>query len=365
MQRCASALAGVLAVVAVVAGAITVEALGTPGNDSAEAKLAEWGRDHGLGTEITWLERVQYERNPPAVGGTPPGGIPTPGGVVAPAATSTVFSRTPLAPLAHGAPLPNEGVWRTVVTVGGLPAVQVAALRPDDVHTSFVAGVIRMNPALVRGELRPGSTDPGGLWHAANFLTDAEQRNVAVVFNGGFRLNDRDRGGYYSEGRTVAPLIDGEASLVLHADGSADVGAWGREVRMDSTVASVRQNLAPLVDDGQVNPTCATGGAKQWGKTIGQSAFIERSGFGVTAEGTEVYVGGPALSICSLGRIMQDAGVVRGMELDINPAWVSGAYFHANPSGAPTGYRLFPGEQVDPGHYLKPSSRDWFAWFTR
>jgi hypothetical protein len=360
-----SALAGVLAVAAVVVGAVTVQALGTPGNDSAEAKLAEWGRDHGLGVAVTWLERVQYERDPPPVGGTPPGGIPTPGGVVAPAVTSTVFTPASLVPLAHGTPLPGEGVWRTVVTVRGLPAVQVAALRPDDVHTSFVAGVIRMNPALVRGELRPGSSDPGGLWHAANFLTDAEQRDVAAVFNGGFRLNDRDRGGYYSEGRTVAPLVDGEASLVLHTDGTADVGAWDREVRMDPTVASVRQNLVPLVDGGEVNPTCATGGAKEWGKTIGQSAYIQRSGFGVTASGTEVYVGGPALSVCSLGRILQDAGVVRGMELDINPAWVSGAYFHPRPSGAPTGYRLFPGEQVDPGHYLKPSSRDWYAWFTR
>jgi hypothetical protein len=360
-----SALAGVIAIVAVVVGAVTVEALSTPGSDSAEAKLAEWGRDHGLGTEITWLERVQYERDPPAVGGAPPGGIPTPGGVVAPAVMSTVFTRSPLAPLSHGTPLPGEGVWRTVVTVRGLPAVQVAALRPDDVHTSFVAGVLRMNPALVRGELRPGSSDPGGLWQAADFLTDSEQRDVAVVFNGGFRLNDRDRGGYYSEGRTVAPLRDGEASLVLHTDGTADVGAWGREVRMDPTVASVRQNLVPLVDGGEVNPSCATGGAKQWGKTIGQSAYIQRSGFGVTARGTEIYVGGPALSVCSLGRILQDAGVVRGMELDINPTWVTGAYFHPRPSGAPTGYRLFPGEQVDPGHYLKPSSRDWFAWFTR
>ncbi|KAA0086763.1 hypothetical protein CIW52_02315 [Mycolicibacterium sp. P9-64] len=293
-----------LAVVAVVAGVITVDALDTPGNDSADAKLAEWARDHGLGAEITWLERLQYERNPPAVGGTPPGGIPTPGGVVASAGTSTAFSRTPLAPLAQGTPLPGEGVWRDVVTVHGLPAVQVAALRPDDVHTSFVAGVIRMNPALVRGELRPGSSDPGGHWRAANFLTGSEQRDVAVVFNGGFRLNDHDRGGYYSEGRTAAPLIDGLASLVLHTDGTADVGAWGREVRMDPTVASVRQNLVPLVDGGQVNPTCATGGAKEWGKTIGQSAFIQRSGFGVTAEGTEVYVGGPALSVCSLGRIL-------------------------------------------------------------
>jgi hypothetical protein len=354
-----------LAVVAVVVGMVVVQALSTPGGDSAEAKLAEWGRDHRLGTEITWLERLQYEHHQPAVGGAPPGGIPTPGGVVAPAAMSTVFTPAPLAALAHGTPLRGEGTWKTVVTVHGLPAVEVAVLRPDDVHTSFVAGVMRMNPALIRGELRPGTSDPGGTWRAATALTASEQRDVAAVFNGGFRLNDSGHGGYYSEGRTVAPLLDGDASLVLHADGTADVGAWGREVRMEPTVASVRQNLVPLVDGGEVNPTCATGGAGEWGKTIGQAAYIQRSGFGVTADGAEVYVGGPALSVCSLGRILQDAGVVRGMELDINPAWVSGTYFHPRPSGSLTGYRLFPDEQVDPRHYLKPSSRDWFAWFVR
>ena len=72
----------------------------------------------------------------------------------------------------------------------------------------------------------------------------------------------------------------------------------------------------PLVDGGGVNPSCATGGQKEWGNTVGQAAFIQRSGFGVTANGVEVYVAGPALSVCSLGRIMADAGVVRGMELE-------------------------------------------------
>ena len=267
--------------------------------------------------------------------------------------------------LAPAPRLANEGAWQTVVTVRGLPAVQVASLRPDAAHTSFVAGVMRMDPALIRGELRPGTMDPSGSWRAATSLTDSEQRTVAAVFNGGFRLSDRSHSGYYSEGRIITALVDGKASLVLHTDGRADVGAWNREVRMDPTVASVRQNLVPLVDGGQVNPTCATGGPKEWGDTIGQAAFIQRSGFGVTATGAEVYVGGPALSVCSLGRILQDAGVVRGMELDINPTWVSGAYFHDQSNGPPTGFKLFPAEQVDPLRYLRSSSRDWFAWFTR
>jgi hypothetical protein len=358
-------LASASAVVIVALAAIVVQALRVPGTDGVEAKIAEWGRDHGLSREVTLLERIQYDQDPPAVGGLPPGGIAVAAGAVARALPSTVLGPAPLAVLAPGARLPNEGAWQTVVTVHGGPAVQVAQLRPDASHTSFVAGVMRMDPKLIRGELRPGTRDPGGRWQTATSLTGPERRTVAAVFNGGFRLNDPSHGGYYSEGRTVLPLLDGEASLVLHADGTSDVGTWGDEVRMDPTVVSVRQNLVPLIDRGEVNQTCASGGQKEWGNTVGQAAFIQRSGFGVTATGVEVYVAGPALSVCSLGRIMQDAGVVRGMELDINPAWVSGAYFHDRSSGPPTGFRLFPAERVDPLHYLRSSSRDWLAWFTR
>lgn len=364
MGRLRVLLIAVLVTALAGAGAVVSAALHRPGADSAAAKLAEWARDHGLGDEVTWLERLQYRVDQPPVGGTPSGGIPTPMGTVQ-AATSAVLPSGPLLPLAGGAPLPGEGEWRTVVAVKGRPAVQVAALRPDDSHTSFVAGVLRMDPAMVRGELRPGTIDPGGSWRAPTSLTRPEWGTVVAAFNAGFRLNDHSYGGYYGEGRTVAPLIDGDASLVVHTDGTVDVGSWNREVRMGPTVASVRQNLVPLVDDGQVNPSCATGGAREWGKTVGQQAYIHRSGFGITGTGAEVYVAGPALSVCTLGHLLTDAGVVRGMELDINPDWVSGAYFQEHPDGSLSGYKLFPAEKVDARHYLQPSSRDWFAWFMR
>ena len=134
---------------------------------------------------------------------------------------------------------------------------------------------------------------------------------------------------------------------------------------MTPNVASVRQNLVPLLDDGQVNPSCRSGGTAEWGSTVGQVAFIHRSGFGITADGGEVYVGGPALSVCSVGQILQASGVVRGMELDINPNWVSGAYFHPSLNGLPEAFRLFPGEKVAAEHYFSPSSRDWYAYYAR
>ncbi|HWC84158.1 MAG TPA: phosphodiester glycosidase family protein [Pseudonocardiaceae bacterium] len=345
------------------------QALTAPGTDSTAARLAEWGRDHGLNGLITYLEQQQYANNQPKVGGLPSGGIPLAAGAepngATPGSGGGLPAPAPIADLAGGTPLPDEGMWQTVATVSGHPAVRVASVRPDNQHTSFVTGVMWLDPTFVRGQLRPGSKDPGGSWQAADSLTTTEQHSAIAAFNAGFRLpNDASHGGYYSEGRTVFPLQNGAASLVLDKNGTASVGSWNSEVRMNPNVASVRQNLVMLVDNGKVNTDCATGGKDEWGATVGNVAYIDRSGFGITASGAEVYVGGPALSVCTLGNILKAAGVVRGMELDINPDWISGVYFHQTPDGI-RGFRMYPTQKLPPTHYLAPSSRDWFAWFAR
>ncbi|HJP75016.1 MAG TPA: phosphodiester glycosidase family protein [Pseudonocardiaceae bacterium] len=368
------AVLAALLVFLIVVGASIGGALTAPGTDSTAARLAEWGRDHGLGGIVTWLEKEQYDNNQPQVGGTPKGGIPTAAGVEtttpptgsaqAGPQVQTLPAPAPIPPVA-GAPLPGEGQWQTVVTVKGAPAVRVASLRPDAQHTSFVAGVMWMDPNLVRGQLQPGFQDPGGKWQASDEIAPADRSSVVAVFNAGFRLN-ASQGGYYSEGRTVVPLQNGAASLVINKNGVADVGSWGSEVHLSPDVASVRQNLVMLVDNGKVNPSCSEGNGTTWGWTLGNNAYIDRSAFGVTASGAEVYVGGPALSVCTLGKIMQDAGVVRGMELDINPDWVSGAYFHDQPGGQqPQGFRLYPQQKLPPTKYFQPSMRDWFGWYAR
>ncbi len=365
------AVLAALLVFLIVVGTSIGGALTAPGTDSTAARLAEWGRDHGLGGIVTWLETQQYDHNQPKVGGAPQGGIQQAQGAVTtvppaangPAAPQTLPAPAAIPPVAGGTPLANEGQWQTVVTVKGAAAVRVAQMRVDSTHTSFVAGVMWMDPNLVRGQLQPGFTDPGGTWQASDEIAKADRSSVVAVFNAGFRLN-ASKGGYYSEGKTVVPLQTGAASLVIDKNGVANVGSWNNEVKMTSDVASVRQNLVMLVDNGQVNPTCSAGGSA-WGATLGNNAFIDRSAFGVTAGGAEIYVGGPALSVCTLGKIMQAAGVVRGMELDINPDWISGAYFHDQPSGDPQGFRLYPQQKLPPTKYFQPSSRDWFGWYAR
>lgn len=364
LRRTLAALVVVLVLVAAIAAPSLVHALTRPGSDTVAARLAEWGRDHGLGPVVTWLESAQYQLDQPPTGGAPAGGIPRAGGAEAERPGGS--PAPPALPAPAGlSPLPGEGQWQTVVSTPRGDAVRVASVRPDAQHTSFTVGVLWMDPTLVRGVLHPGSEDPGGTWSVPSSIDADEQRTVVAAFSAGFRLQGDSHGGWYLDGREARPLVPGAASLVVHRDGTTDVGAWGTEVAMSPDVLAVRQNLVPLVDHGVVNPTCATGGTAEWGSTVGQAAYINRSAFGVTATGAEVYVGGPALSVCTLGEILRSAGVVRGMELDINPAWVSGAYFHPTGSPHPDAFQLFPGEQVGAQHYLQTSSRDFLSFDLR
>ncbi len=150
-----------------------------------------------------------------------------------------------------------------------------------------------------------------------------------AAFNGGFLMNAA-QGGYYTEGRTVVPLVAGTASFVIYANGSATIGAWGTDVSMSPGVVAVRQNLVPLVAGGEPTPQAASPDWESWGATCGVSSCsstvpgIEnqwRSGAGITADGALVYSAGPGLTPLQLAQLLVRAGAVRGMELDINPNW--------------------------------------------
>jgi hypothetical protein len=98
-----------------------------------------------------------------------------------------------------------------------------------------------------------------------------------------------------------------------------------------------------LVADGK--PTALAAGAnwRAWGNTCGLKSCAAsvpgidhqwRSGLGVTADGALVYAVGPALDPSQLALLLVRAGVMRGMELDINPSWpVFAAYRPATPNG--------------------------------
>jgi len=336
-------------------GALLNPALGS----SLGARAAEWARQNGGASVVNWAENEWYTHHPPPVGGVPPkGAIRQPS--AAPIAVNTGPPHLPppaaLEPIASP-PIVGEGQWSPAGRlVGRLPAVYETTLRPDTVHTSYVVGVAWMDTKLLRATLYSGSEIPGGgpYPHTAPIQPTAATSLVAA-FNAGFLMSGAN-GGYYTDGKVVVPLRAGAASFVVFNDGTAAVGAWGRDVSMTPNVVSVRQNLDLLVDNGQPVPGLNASDTTQWGDTLGDAVYVWRSGLGITADGALVYVAGPGLNITDLANLLVRAGAVRAMELDINTDWVNfSTYRPASPTGlaSPTnGAELLPNMAGTPARYF-------------
>jgi hypothetical protein len=94
-----------------------------------------------------------------------------------------------------------------------------------------------------------------------------------------------------------------------------------------------------------------------------------RSGLGITADGALVYAVGPALDPLQLARLLVRAGVVRGMQLDINPSWPDFASYNPSAPGglaaASNGSKLLSTKQ-GPWTFFKPSwARDFITMSAR
>ena len=365
-----------------------------PGTDSLSVRSVEWFRDHGANGFVNTIERWWYTNNPPPTGGTPgrievqgtSGNAGTTG--KSPTATTAPVQIAHLSPPTNRVPTPapvvepSEGVWQPVGRlVGGMPAEYITFVRPDAAHTSYWTALMWLDTKLLRAQYVPGLNEPGGLPNPWNSQIAPEARPTAIAaFNSGFKI-DSARGGAYLDGVEARGLVPGAASVVVYKDGTATIGVWGRDATMTPEVAAVRQNLELLVDNGgggagsvtpgsatgQLNPAMREEDTQAFGATLGNNVYVWRSGVGVTATGALVYVGGPAMSVVSLAKTLQNTGAVRAMELDINTDWVS-AYTYVNsnaadPNSEVIGIKLGGDMSRDGSRYLQPGERDFFSFF--
>ena len=82
---------------------------------------------------------------------------------------------------------------------------------------------------------------------------------------------------------------------------------------------------------------------------------------GVDAHGNLIYLAGDKMNLATLAAAMADAGVVRGMQLDIHSGMASFASWWPLAGGktaAPT--KLLPRMPRSAYRYLKPDQRDFF-----
>jgi len=250
-------------------------------------------------------------------------------------------------------PAQPESTWKPVASIAGRPAAWIA-LRSG-------VTLLRFDQRLVHLTLHAGSGEPRGQgWTYGDHIGASEIHRVLAAFNGGFKFSYGSVG-FVADGRAAVALTAGLGSIVTYRNGTTDIGAWQEGVpAREPGVVSVLQNLHLLVEHGVAAPTvhdCIEG---CWGGTLGGGPYVARSALGITSEAQLVWAAGESLSPSMIAQALVGAGVVRAVELDINPEWVAG-YLYIHHRGVPSAVPVVPGQLGIPGRFLAPYSRDFFT----
>jgi hypothetical protein len=268
------------------------------------------------------------------------------------ASTDAVVRRVSSAPVVTRPGTPGP-MWKPVASVGGQPAAWIA-------QRSGVT-LLRFDQRLVHLDLHAGSGEPRGHgWKYGGRIGPSEIHRVLAAFNGGFKLGYGSVG-FMAYGRVGVPLAVGLGSIVTYRDGTTGIGAWRQGVPARGlAVASVLQNLHLLVDRGVAASTVSSCIVVCWGKTLGGKPETARTALGITGDGHLVWAAGESLTPAAIAHALVDAGVVRAVELDLNPGWVAG-YLYVHHSGGPTAVPVVLGQEGIPNRLLAPYTRDFFA----
>ena len=326
-----------------------------PSNVGTGVRAVEWLRDNGAAGLVSEVEHVYYSLNAPATGGPALRKLPRVG-----AASARGFAPPAIAPVIEPA-LPGEGVWHgTGPLVAGASPVLVTTFRPDPSYPGMVAGVAWIDTARASLALYPGRYEPPNDGNQPAEVPPLLRGALLATFNAGFKLEDSG-GGFLVGGQVYAPLRDGQATLIAYTDGRVDIRSWTGGAEPGPGVVCARQNLPLIVSNGRLAANLSDG--PEWGATLGNAVRVWRSAVGVDAHGDLLYAAADLQTAASIAQILQRAGAVRAMELDINSEWVTFNFYGA--WGAADPQRLLPDMTRDATRYLTPDDRDFFAVYAR
>jgi hypothetical protein len=330
-------------------------------------RSVEWLRAHHGNWLVDEVEHYYYSWKAPSPGGPQLTSLPSVGvgGAAAPAKTRRRHRADQAPPriapvFAH--PLPGEGVWKgTGPLVNGRSPVMVTTFRTEVRYPRIVAYAAWFDHTRTSVAWYPGRYEPPRAPSRGPMSVPFDQRwRLFATFNGGFIYRDGDNGSSIG-GRELEPLKRGLATLVASRDGHVDVKRWDGGAVAGPDIAFARQSLPLIVDDGRLNP--ALNDSSQWGYTLGNAVRVWRTGAGIDRHGNLIYVAADYQTVTTLARILQRAGAVRAMELDINPEWPTLiTYAHR---GGLDPVRVVPNYQQSPLRYLVPDDRDFFAVYRR
>jgi Phosphodiester glycosidase len=339
-----------------------IGAMGEKHNVGLGVSSVEWLRQHGGNSLVSQTEDWYYTLTAPAKGGPPLRSLPKVG--VAGASGSGESAPRPayrpprIEPIIRP-PLPGEGAWKPAEKgAGSQPPVLLTTFRSDPEYPQFVAGVAWIDSHRTHLAYVPGLAEPPPpLPHRGPSEVPLGQRKrVLATFNGGFPLETSNAGLIY-RGEVKEAMVAGIATVVEYRNGRTDIVRWHLGPTAPKDVWSAKQNLPPIIYEGHLNPNLSDG--PEWGETVNNAVRVWRSGLGVDRRGNLIYAAANNQTVESLAKILQRAGAVRALELDINEDWTS--FISYSRPGAVDPTNLLPEMFRPADRYLTPDERDFFA----
>jgi hypothetical protein len=273
----------------------------------------------------------------------------------------------------------GEGVWKPYAPAwmrkidSAPPAFFTTFVRPDDARPYAHVILVAMDTRQLDLDMEAGTEDPKPLTgqHGPGRLPrdPAVLTRVVAAFNGAFKT-EHGTYGMMVHKRVLLPPQPNAATVIVLRDGRSGFGTWGPSPALDfkdihdDDVMSFRQNLDPLVDGGEVNPTKRM----LWGYTLpGSGMQTERSGLCVTRAGHLVYAWGDDVSATALGKAMRAGGCDYAMHLDMNPHH-TGFLFATIHELKGHNYRseaLTPLMEMSTDRYIEYAAKDFFYVMVR
>jgi hypothetical protein len=329
-------------------------------------RSVEWLRAHHGNWLVDEAEHYYYSSKAPKKGGPQLTTLPTIFRGAGSTAKKTARRRLAVWPprirsvFAH--PLPGEGVWTgTGPVVRGRPPVLVTTFRTEVDYPRIVAYVAWFDHARSSVAFYPGRYEPPRApVRGPMSVPYGERWRLLATFNGGFIYRDGQNGSSIN-GTMYEPLKDGLATLIAYRDGRVDVKTWTGGPVAGSRIAFARQSLPLIVDNERLNP--ALNDSSQWGFTLGNAVRVWRTGAGIDRHGNLIYAAADSQTVVTLAKILQRAGAVRAMQLDINPEWPTLITYAHHHGLYPT--KVVPNYQQPATRYLVPDDRDFFAVYRR
>lgn len=282
---------------------------------------------------------------------TPAPTTPTPEGTPAPAQTRptatlppspTALPPTPTpwqpTPLSDVGTMDGAGQWSPYLTdSSGQVVAYRTFVQPDPNRPYVYAAVVAINLRATQLHFVLGTEEPVSKVKIARKgtipATDLQSGQLLAAFNGGFKARHGHFGAMI-DGVTVLPPIEGFGTIALYLDGRVQIGAWGTDITDSPNMVAWRQNGPLLIEHGTINPHTENQTSQDWGIILKGVTAVERSGVGISADGSTLYyVAGDSLILPRLASAFAMIHVENAMQLDINAIYVRFDTFQESPSG--------------------------------